>query len=410
MKKSGYADMPLHYGRVPRWLAERMGALGLAIVEAIVERYGSDEVLRRLSDPFWFQSLGCVMGMDWHSSGITTSVMGALKRNVNLRSKELGLYICGGRGKHSRRTPEELLAVADTTGLDGQRLVRCSRLSARIDNTAVQDGFQLYLHSFIVSRGGSWSVVQQGMNGCSRMARRYHWHSAHIQSFVEEPHSFIYGENRGLILNMTDRQAAPARSAIEKMAAENPGIIMREMRHLVMPAHHDVREGDVDGKRLGAVLAAAYDTGVRDFESLILLKGLGPRTMQSLALVSELIHGTPVRFSDPARFSFAHGGKDGHPFPVKTKTFDETISQLREALSAAKLGRSDKLQAMENLSKVARSLEETRSPKAHFRDLMEKEWSESDMYGGRTVFDREDDRVSVRRKAEKKDLQLKLFE
>ena len=385
MKRSGYTDLPLHYGHVPIWLAERMGKLGLSIIEAIVTDFGSDEVLRRLSDPFWFQSLGCVMGMDWHSSGITTSVLGALKRVVNPRSKELGIYICGGRGKASRKTPDELLNLAYRQSLDGDQLVRCSKLAAKVDNTAVQDGFQLYLHSFIVSKNGNWSIVQQGMNGTNRTARRYHWHSSDIKSFVEEPHTFIYGKNCGQILNMTDSLAAPARESIINIATEKPNVIMNEIKHIVMPRRHNVLEVDIDAKRLGAVLALAWDENIRDFESLLLLKGLGPRTMQSLALVSEIIYGTPIRFSDPARFSFAHGGKDGHPFPVKTTTYDETIDFLRNALSHAKLGNDDKKQAMQNLSKVAVSLEKSAEPSAHFDELMEKEWRESKQFGGRTV-------------------------
>ena len=387
MQRGGYADLPLHYGQVPAWLAERMSRLGLAIIESIVADFGSDEVLRRLSDPFWFQSLGCVMGMDWHSSGITTSVMGALKRAVNPRSHELGIFICGGRGKASRQTPCELMDIAEKRGFDGDSLVRCSKLTAKVDNTAVQDGFQLYLHSFIISEKGNWSVVQQGMNTNNIMARRYHWHSKGISSFVEEPHAFIYGKNQGQIINMTNRGAAPARQALVGLAAEKPPAIMNEIKHLKMPVRHDIAERDIDSKRLGAVLAAAWDENIADFESLLLLKGLGPRTMQSLALVSEVIYGTPVRFTDPARFSFAHGGKDGHPFPVKTVTYDASIEFLRDALRRAKLGENDKKQAFKNLSKAALAIETSSEPEAHFGELVKKEWRESKQYGGRTVFD-----------------------
>ena len=390
MQRGGYADLPLHYGHVPTWLAERMSKLGLAIIESIVADFGSDEVLTRLSDPFWFQSLGCVMGMDWHSSGITTSVMGALKRAVNPRSRELGIFICGGRGKASRQTPQELMEIADKRGLDGDYLVRCSKLSAKVDNTAVQDGFQLYLHSFIISEKGNWSVVQQGMNTDSKMARRYHWHSEGISSFVEEPHAFIYGKNQGLIINMTDRGATGARQALVGLASENPSAIMNEIKRLKMPVRHNVAEQDIDSKRLGATLALAWDESIADFESLLLLKGLGPRTMQSLALISEVIYGTPVRFTDPARFSFAHGGKDGHPFPVKTVTYDASIEFLRDALRRARLGENDKKQALQNLSKAAFALESSRNPKVHFDELMKKEWRESKQYGGRTVFDKMD--------------------
>lgn len=241
MKRSGSADMPLHYGHVPPWLANRMATLGLAIVETVVLEYGKNEVVRRLSDPFWFQSLGAVMGMDWHSSGITTSVMGALKKSINPRSHELGIYICGGKGRHSRETPNELIRLGERTGLDAEHLVRCSKLAAKVDNTAIQDGFQLYLHSFIVNDEGNWAVVQQGMSDYSSTARRYHWHSSDLKSFVEEPHTFIYGRNQGQILNVTDKGAAPARTAMLEIVKESPEKMLREIRHLVMPDHHDVR-------------------------------------------------------------------------------------------------------------------------------------------------------------------------
>lgn len=385
--RGGTADLPLHYGQVPPWLAQRMSLLGGAIVEAILLDYGKSEVLKRLSNPFWFQALGCVMGMDWHSSGITTSVMGALKKAVNPKAKELGIYICGGKGNHSRKTPDELLVIANQTGLNGTELVRASKLSAKVDNTAIQDGFQLYLHSFIVSNEGEWAVVQQGMNDNAGMARRYHWHSEQFKSFVEEPHTSIYGKNQGLILNLTDVNAAKAKSGILEIVHENPGRMLPEIQKLFMPSHHDVRAKDVNLKRLGTVLALAHEKELRDFESLLMLEGVGPRTIQSLALVSEVIHGTESRFNDPARFSFAHGGKDGHPFPVPTKTYDETISILRESVDKAKLGQSDKKIAIQNLSHVAQMMEEDFQPNpADFDKVITKERAESYKYGGRTVF------------------------
>ena len=383
--KSGHADLPLHYGRVPEWLALRMSLLGGAIVESIVIEYGRDVLLQKLSDPFWFQSLGCVLGMDWHSSGITTSVMGALKRSVNKKSAELGIYICGGRGKQSLQTPAELLAIANKTGLDGNLLVHNSRLSAKVDNTAIQDGFQLYLHSFIVSREGNWAVVQQGMNTNERMARRYHWHSPSIKSFMEEPHTSIYGQNQGKILNLTDKAAAPTRSGILDLTLENPDKIMREVRKLIMPEHHDVRAENVNLKRLGSVLALAHDNPVHTMESLLLLEGVGPRTIQSLTLVSEIIHGTPSRFSDPARFSFGHGGKDGHPFPVPITIYDESIKILDKAVQKARLGDHDKSEALKNLSKVAAQLEKDFQPNNRFDDVVQKERDNSWKYEGRTV-------------------------
>ncbi|EHQ30748.1 DUF763 domain-containing protein [Mucilaginibacter paludis] len=386
MKRSGSADLPLHYGHVPPWLSERMAKIGLAIVEAIIVEYGNQEVLRRLSDPFWFQSLGAVMGMDWHSSGITTSVMGALKRAINPHSKELGIYICGGKGKSSRQTPSELIDVGQRTGLDGNYLARCSKLSAKVDNTAVQDGFQLYLHSFIVNDKGQWAVVQQGMSNNSSTARRYHWHSPTITSFVEEPHSSIYGQNAGDILNMVDKRAAPSRNGILEIAHEQPDRMLAEIKKLVMPSHHDVRANNVDLKRLGSVLWLAHEKRPSDFEELLLLEGLGPRTLQSLALVSEVIYGTPSRFTDPARFSFAHGGKDGHPFPVPVKVYDDTIATLQNAVHKAKLGFTDKQQAIKCLSQIAQRAENDFTPNANFNNVIEKERNESWKYGGRTVF------------------------
>ena len=377
--------MSLHYGYVPLWLAERMGKLGVAVVENIVLDYGKDEVLRRLSDPFWFQSLGAVMGMDWHSSGITTSVMGALKRTVNPRSRELGIYICGGKGKASKRTPEELMNIGNATGLDGHYLVKCSKLSAKVDNTAIQDGFQLYTHNFILSDTGKWAVVQQGMSDQSSTARRYHWHSDQLTSFVNEPHTSIYGKNNGLILNMTNRLANGSRAGVMQIAAEEPERMLREISKLVMPNHHDVKAKDVDLKRLGAMLWLAHETQPKDFEELLLLQGLGPRTLQSLALVSEVIHGTPSWFKDPARFSFAHGGKDGHPFPVPTKVYDETIGTLQTAIYKAKLGNTETNDAIKRLHRIAENTEKNFTPNANFDEVIEKERNESWRYGGRTV-------------------------
>ncbi len=399
-----YADMPLHYGQVPAWLYTRMGKLGVAITEAIIIEYGKSAFLQRMSDPFWFQSLGAVLGMDWHSSGITTSVMGALKQTVNQRSKELGIYICGGKGRHSRETPNELIRIADATGINGDILVRSSKLSAKVDNTGIQDGYQIYLHSFVVSSEGEWAVIQQGMNDSNGMARRYHWHSPGIRSFVEEPHTSIYGKNEGLILNITDRKADTTREGVLNIARENPELILSEARKLFMPRHHDVKAKDVDLKRLGSVLAVAHEKELADMESLLLLEGVGPRTLQSLVLVSEMIHGTPTRFEDPARYSFAHGGKDGHPFPVPTKVYDETISVLDNAIRRAKLGDTDKNEAIKNLHKAALRAEENFVPNDNFEQLVQKERNESWKYGGRTVFGK-----SVPPAKKPEDNQLKLF-
>ncbi|MEO9869014.1 DUF763 domain-containing protein [Ekhidna sp.] len=385
MRHAGSADLPLLNGHVPKWLAERMSKLGGAITEAILLEFGKKAFIRRMSDPAWFQSLGCVLGMDWHSSGITTSVMGALKAAINPRAKELGIYVCGGRGKHSRKTPEELLRVGDKTGLDGDSLVRSSRLVAKVDSTAIQDGFQIYLHSFIVSDEGDWSVVQQGMNGDSGYARRYHWSSTDLKSYIDDPHQFIYGKNQGDILNLTDKNAKEARGSILSLSKEHPVKMIEEIRKIRLPAHHDVRQKDVDLKRLGAILAISNELPIDQFEELLLVKGLGPRTLQSLALVSEVIYGTTSRFKDPARFSFAHGGKDGHPFPVPTQVYDESISVLKTAVEKAKIGNTDKLRALNSLTNASQRMEKDFNPSGNLDDLIEKERKDSWKYGGRTV-------------------------
>src|SRR3979411_205649 len=374
-RRTGSADLPLHAGAVPPWLAERMASLGAIVTQAIVHHYGRDEFLRRLSHPFWFQSFGAVMGMDWHSSGITTSVIGALKRGLAPLQGELGIHVCGGRGKHSRRTPEELTALGERIGFDGQALTRASRLVAKVDSAAVQDGFDLYLHGFFVTDEGRWTVVQQGMNGDKRQARRYHWHSESLKSFVEEPHSAIDGPVQGDIINLTDRRAENSRAAqLDLLDALGPDGIAREyaalsrqppaqpvLPHLIMPAHHDVRSSDVFIRRLHGTLAAAADRGPADFPELLLTPGVGARTVQSLAMVAEVVHGAPYRFRDPARFSLAHGGKDRHPYPVPMKVYDETIRVLKSAVQGAKLGREEEIEALKRLDDQARDLERTAS-------------------------------------------------
>ncbi len=381
MKRSGYADLPLHGGHVPKWLAERMTKLGTGIVESILLHYGPGEFLSRLSDPFWFQAFGSVMGMDWHSSGITTSVMGALKRGLNPRAGELGIYICGGRGKVSRETPNELRTIADARGLNGDELVRTSRLTAKIDNNCIADGFQIYLHSFVVTSAGEWAVVQQGMNPASGSARRYHWHSATVKDFVgdaQDPHSGIAGEHQGLLMNLVDVEAKPARGALLDIARD---------RHLKMPHHHPVLAEDVDLKRLGAVLAVAYERDLHDFADLLLLENLGPRTLQTMALVAEVIHGTPTRFSDPARFSFALGGKDRHPFPVPLKTYDESIDVLRRSLDRARLEGDQKSDGLRRLDRFVKVVENQLQPEADFQHVVEHEHRISKSLNGRSVYD-----------------------
>ncbi|MGH6866861.1 MAG: DUF763 domain-containing protein [Methyloceanibacter sp.] len=404
VSRTGSADLPLHGGRVPPWLARRMAALGAVICRAIVHHYGREEFLRRLAHPFWFQSFGAVMGMDWHSSGITTSVIGALKRGLAPLAGELGIHVCGGRGKHSRRTPDELTALGERIGFDGEALTRASRLVAKVDSAAVQDGFDLYLHGFIVTDDGQWTVVQQGMNGDKRQARRYHWISEGLTSFVDEPHAAIDGPRQGEIVNLTDRRADLSRNAqFELLASLGPDRIVAEhaaltakpspqatLPHLVMPAHHDVRASDVFTRRLHGTLAAAAERGPADFPDLLLTPGVGARTVKSLAMVAEVVHGAPYRFADPARFSLAHGGKDRHPYPVLIKVYDETIRVLKSAVENAKLGRDETMQALKRLDAQARRLEAASSGpslEAHIAN----ERAASPAYAGRSVFGWETD-------------------
>src|SRR6185312_12760421 len=411
-RRAGSADLPLHGGRVPRWLAERMTRLGALMSEAIVHHYGREELLRRLAHPFWFQCFGAVMGMDWHSSGITTSVIGALKRGLAPLEKELGIHVCGGRGRHSRQTPHELARIGERVGFDGAALATASRLVAKVDSAAVQDGFDLYLHGFIVADDGRWVVVQQGMNGAARQARRYHWLSEELKSFVDQPHTAIEGPGQGTIVNLTDRRAQASRTGqIDLLAAMGPDRIGREfarlsapapaagsqaqLPHLVIPDHHDVRSGDVIARRLHANLAAAVESGPADFAQLLLVPGVGARTVLALALVAEVVHGAPCRFSDPARFSVAHGGKDRHPFPVPTKVYDRTIDVLKQAVGRARLGREEGLAAIRRLDAQARRLEGQVSGPS-LEAVIAGERAASHAYGGRSVFGWEADPAAAR--------------
>ena len=398
-KRAGSADLPLHGGRVPAWLGERMTRLGAVVAQAVVHHYGRDELLRRLAHPFWFQSFGAVMGMDWHSSGITTSVIGALKRGLKPLEGELGLTVCGGRGRHSRATPAELIAAGERAGFDGAALGQASRLVAKVDSAALQDGFDLYLHGFVVADDGKWAVIQQGMNGASRTARRYHWLSEGLTSFVDAPHAAIEGRRGGEIVNLADRRAAASRGAqLELLRDLGPDRLAREaaavergpapeplLPHLVMPDHHDVKAGDVILRRLHGTLAAAAEAGPRDFPELLTVPGVGARTVRSLAMVAEVIHGAPCRFSDPARYSLAHGGKDRHPFPVPTKVYDKTIGVLKSAVEKAALGNDEKLAAIRRLDEQAQRLERHASGPSLEAHLTE-ERARSNEYGGRSIF------------------------
>jgi hypothetical protein len=381
-----------------------MTRLGAVMSEAIVHHYGRDELLRRLANPFWFQSFGAVMGMDWHSSGITTSVLGALKRGLTPLAHELGVHVCGGRGKHSRQTPHELVSIGERVGIDGAALATASRLVAKVDSAAVQDGFDLYLHGFIVTDDGNWTVVQQGMNGGRKQARRYHWLSEGLTSFVDDPHSAIEGAGQGQIINLADRRAGPSRRAqLDLLAELGPDRIAREfsalatsdkpeaatlqplLPHLVMPAHHDVRGSDVIARRLHGNLAAAAERGPKDFPDLLLTPGVGARTVRALAMVAEVLHGAPYRFTDPARFSIAHGGKDRHPFPVPIKVYDETVTVLKSAVQKATLGREQELGALRRLDEQSRRLERHASGPP-LEKVIADELDHSHAYGGRSVF------------------------
>ena len=360
------------------------------------------KTFRRLAHPFWFQSFGAVMGMDWHSSGITTSVIGALKRGLKPLEHELGIHVCGGRGKHSRQTPQELIAIGDRKGFDGAKLARASRLVAKVDSAAVQDGFDLYLHGFIVTDEANWVVVQQGMNGGRKQARRYHWLSEGLKSFVDEPHAAIDGPQQGTIVNLTDHRAEASRGRqLDLLATIGPdGITQRLSKiegpeqtlseqpllpHLTMPAHHEVRASDVHLRRLHGSLAAAADRAPTDFEELLLTPGVGARTVSALAMVAEVVHGTPYRFSDPARFSLAHGGKDRHPYPVPLKVYDETIRVLKSAVQKAKLGNDEELGALKRLDDQARHLQHF-APGPSVQELVADELAQSHSYGGRSIF------------------------
>jgi len=411
-KRTGSADLPLHGGHVPPWLATRMAKLGRIVVEAIVLEYGRDELLRRLAHPFWFQSFGAVMGMDWHSSGITTSVIGALQRGLAPLQQEIGIYVCGGKGAKSRQTPLQLTALGERTGLDTAPLTTASRLVAKVDSAAVQDGFDLYLHAFIVSAEGHWCVVQQGMNEQRREARRYHWLSENLQSFLDSPHAAIEGRNQGPIVNLADARAERNRRIgldLVHAGPDRPIAVLKRWReadhaalslfpeldavpdvstpHLRMPAHHHVHASDVVLRRLHAALAAAADRGPKDFADLLLTPGVGARTVAALAFVAEVMHGAPARFSDPARFSFAHGGKDGHPFPVPLQVYDQTIRVLKDAVARAKLGNDERLAAIRQLDAQARALEgHVCGPS--FERFIDEERTRAPEYGGRTVFDK----------------------
>ena len=384
MINSGVMGMPLHFGKMPRWLTERMGNMGLAIVESVVQNYGKSEMLTRMSDPNWFQAFGAVMGMQWNSSGVTASVLGSLRRKTNPRAKELGIYILGGKGRYSYYAPNQIRNVSNQHGLKGNELVKSCYLTRKIDNNAIMDGYNLYQQYFILTDEGEWTNISQGMNTKTRRARRYHWHSPTVRSFVDDPHTGIVGKKGKPIINLVDSRADNVRNNIINLTHEKPMKVLNECKKMSLPNRHDVRESDVNMKRLGAVLEMAYNNGIDNFEDLMMLKGVGPKTLKSLALVSEVIHGDSSRFEDPSRFSFAVGGKDGRPHPVDTKAYDETIEMLQDSVEKSKLGYKDKSKAIKRLHRATKDVESRFTPVSFLEDLLDIEWKDSEKNGGMT--------------------------
>jgi hypothetical protein len=384
MINSGAMGMPLHFGKVPSFLTERMGKMGDAIIESIVYNYGKSEVLTRMSDPNWFQALGAVMGMHWNSSGVTATVLGSLRPHVNAKAQDLGLYILGGKGKYAWNTPKQITRVANRHGLPGTELARSARLTNRIDNNAVQDGFNLYQQYFILSDEGEWTSISQGMNRNTRRARRYHWHSPSVRSFGDSPHTGIMGLEKQQVLNLTDSSADLLRTHMVDLTKESPKIVVEAVREAELPDRHDVRKEDINMSRLASVLDLAYNRDIEKFEDLVELQNVGPRTLKALAMASEVIHGDATRFDDPARFAFAVGGKDGRPHPIDTKALDETVDMLQNAVDHAKLGDKEKSQALKRLHQVAKKGESKGTPIDFLSDLIDHEWNHAENSDGKT--------------------------
>ena len=384
MISSGSLGMPLHFGKVPAFLINRMGEMGEAIVGSIVDNYGTSEVLTRMSDPNWFQALGAVMGMHWNSSGVTATVLGSLKQRINPKARDLGLYIVGGKGKSSQYVGPQIQRIAHAHDLDGNALVRSARLTKRIDNNAIMDGFGIYQQYFLLSDKGEWTAISQGMNQNTRRARRYHWHSPTVRSFVEAPHAGIAGMEDQTILNLVDENAATLRTHMVELTKENPKHIVEAIRGGSLPDRHDVRKEDVNMARLASVLDLAYNRDIEKFEDLVELQGVGPKTLKALAMASEVIHGDATRFNDPARFAFAVGGKDGRPHPIDTKSMEEAVSMLNESVSRSKLGDKDKSAALKRLHDTAVKGETKGVPVDFLKELIEHEWKHAEDNGGVT--------------------------
>ena len=386
MISSGTANLPLHMGRAPKFLTQRMGRLSIAIIEAIIQEHGKSELLTRLADPNFFQSLAAMTGFQYSSSGSTATLLGSLRREVNARSNELGIHILGGKGRRGFSAPKQIERIAEQTGVDGQELIRSCRLANRVDSNCVQDGMRLYQSWFICSDENEWVAINQGLNTDDRRARRYHWRSKNVRSFLDDPHVGIVGEKSDQpIVNLADSRAENNRQNIIAMVQDSPKEIVDACRHIDFGDYQEVRKEDVNLTRLGAVLAVAQENGIDDFPDLVLLKGVGSKTLRSLALASELIHSdSPARFSDPARFSFGIGGKDSNPFPLDLKAYDETIEHLQEAVENSKLGFADKSKTLKKLFKVAQSIERTQAPEADLDALVEAEWERAEKEGGHT--------------------------
>ena len=354
--RTGTADLPLHYGNAPAWLFSRMRLLAREVMLFISSEKGPDELLERLCDPFWFQAFGCALGFDWHSSGLTTTVCGAMKEASRGIEDYLGLYIAGGKGAVSRKTPSEIEAHSERLGVDAGPLVYASRMSAKVDSGAVQDEYRIYHHTFLFTPDGKWAVVQQGMHPDNGMARRYHWLGSRVDDFVCEPHTAVCCDSKGETLNMVAAESADAREVTAGLSRERPELVVADvekMQSLELPRRHEMLSSDVNPGRLKGILLSTYENQPAGFEQLLALRGVGPKTIRSLALLSELVYGTPASTRDPARFSFAHGGKDGIPYPVDRKTYDESIEFLNKALSAAKVGRNEKVEAFRRLNRLA---------------------------------------------------------
>jgi len=366
LKRTGVARLPLHYGRAPSWLVVRMVKLAKEIVTVVLDEYGSDEFLRRISDPYWFQALGCVLGYDWHSSGVTTVLTGVLKSAID--PEDHGLAVCGGKGKASLQAPTEISRVGDTFSFSTDRvngLRYASRMSAKVDNTAIQAGYPLYHHAFFVTEKGSWAVVQQGMSIQDRTARRYHWLSEHVENLVVEPHDAIVGDaRREAALDMTAKESEGCRKTSIDIAQEEPRKIAKMLKSIRPSYQKSLQEWMPNIERKEYVIDVlslprslnwkaakkAYEFQPKNYEELLGIRGIGPATVRALALISELIYGEKPSWKDPVKYSFAVGGKDGVPFPVDKPAYDETIEILENAIKQANVGSKERISAIKRLS------------------------------------------------------------